>query len=397
VAIKAVDLDLSRPDELPLASTRYERVRLLVRVLGQPIGSVDVPNDPRDLQLSALRSMLAAGLGPQIWALLASRVWTSGQDDPSPSAISVIVCTRNRPDYLESCLAALALQRYLTYEVIVVDNAPVDSLSRDVAERHRVRYVVEPRPGLDWARNRGLAEARYGLVAFTDDDAFPDPQWLAELSAGFVAEEVTAVTGLVAPAEIETTAQALFENMYGGMGKGFDVRVFSRRRLPMHYRPHEYGVGCNMAFRKMALQQLGGFDPALDTGTPTGGGGDLDAFQRIIEAGQAIVYRPDAIVRHTHRRTVHELRGQLYDNGRGYSAAFCAAFLRARGRERLRVALSAWSWLWHWHVRRIARRIRGRENLPLRLILAESSGAIAGPFYYIASRRRAQKLARSPA
>ena len=391
---RPLDLELTRPEELPLVSGRYDSVRLLVRVLGHPIASVDLPNHPRELRPSKLRRDVVSWFGPEIWAVLASRAWTSRQNAAFPAEISVVVCTRNRPDNLKRCLAALATQEGASYEVIVVDNAPVDSLTRDVAESSGVRYVIEPRPGLDWARNRGLAAARYDLVAFTDDDARPHPRWLRELCAGFVADEVGAVTGFVAAAEIETSAQALFEDVYGGMGKGFGIEVYSRRRLPMHYRPHEYGVGCNMAFRKATLEQLGGFDPALDTGTPTGGGGDLDAFQRIIEAGQAIVYRPDAVVRHTHRRTVAELRRQLYDNGRGYCAVFCAAFTRARGLERVRVAWSFAVWFWQWHLRRVARSLARRERVPTRLVLTEFAGALAGPFCYVASRRRTASLSR---
>lgn len=392
MAAKPLDLELSRAHELPLVSTRYDKVRLLVRVLGEPVGSLDLSNHPSELRPSKLRRELAGWLGPEIWAVLMARAWSTRAEEPEPAEISVIVCTRNRPDNLERCLASLALQREVTYEVIVVDNAPLDTRSHDVAESYGVRYVTEPRPGLDWARNRGIAAARYDLVAFTDDDARPDPGWLAALCAGFVAEEVAAVTGLVAAAEIETAAQALFEDVYGGMGKGFQVGLFSRRRLPMHYRPHQYGVGCNMAFRKAALEQLGGFDPALDTGTPTGGGGDLDAFQRIIEAGHAIVYRPEAVVRHIHRRTAPELRRQLYDNGRGYCAALLAALTRARGLERLRVLWSLGSWFWQWHLRRLARSFVGRERVPMRLVLTECAGALAGPFCYAGSRRRTRRL-----
>lgn len=395
LAAKPLDLELTRAHELPPVSARYDKVRLLVRVLGEPIGSLDLQNHPTELRPSKLRREFAAWLGPEIWAVLTARSWTSRQEETRPAEISVIVCTRNRPDNLEGCLASLAKQQGVAYEVIVVDNAPVDARSHEVAETHGVRYVIEPRPGLDWARNRGIAAARYDLVAFTDDDARPDPKWLSAICAGFVAEEVGAVTGLVAPAEIETAAQTLFEDVYGGMGKGFEVGVFSRRHLPMHYRPHQYGVGCNMAFRKAALEQLGGFDPALDTGTPTGGGGDLDAFQRIVEAGQAIVYRPDAVVRHIHRRTEAELRRQLFDNGRGYSAALLAALTRARGLERLRALWSLASWFWRWQLWRLARSVAGRERMPTRLVLSECAGALAGPFCYAGSRRRTRRLSRA--
>ena len=270
-----------------------------------------------------------------------------------------------------------------------------ETATREVAERWSARYAREDRPGLDWARNRGFAEARSSIVAFTDDDARPDAGWLDGVAAGFSSDDVQAVTGLVVPAELETRAQSVFEDTYGGMGKGFRVTIHSRRGRPMTYRPERYGVGCNMAFRRDVLERLGGFDPALDVGTVTGGGGDLDILQRLIESDAVIVYRPDAIVRHTHRRTMRKLRRQLFDNGCGYSAVLWACFLRARGLERLRVVGRYWNWIWRWHLRRIGRRVIRREQLPFRLLMAELAGAPLGPFAYTRSRRGAARIARS--
>jgi glycosyltransferase involved in cell wall biosynthesis len=306
----------------------------------------------------------------------------------------VLVCTRNRAHHLEECLAKLAVQHHPSYEVIVVDNAPVDDSTRTLAARFDVRYVVEPRPGLDWARNRGLAEAHAPIVAYTDDDARPDPGWLVALERGFVSEDIGAVTGFVAPAELETEAQVLFERVYGGMGKGFEVQIFSRRGGRASYRPEALGVGCNMAFRVAALKDIGGFDPALDAGTPSGGGGDLDALQRVLESGRAVLYTPDAIVRHIHRTTMRALRAQLFDNGRAYGSVLCASFFRARGRNRIRVVRRGCAWLTQWHLRRIARRLLRREALPLRLLLAELRGAVVSPLCYAQSRRLAARRAR---
>ena len=113
------------------------------------------------------------------------------------------------------------------------------------------------------------------------------------------------------------------------MRKGFLMRLHVQGEHRTVYRPEWVGVGCNMAFRRDELLAVGGFDPALDVGTPTSGGGDLDAFQRMLESGAAIVYRPDAVVRHLHRRELPRLRRQLFDNGRGYAAMLLAA--RERG------------------------------------------------------------------
>jgi glycosyltransferase involved in cell wall biosynthesis len=400
VSSKPLDLSLEELGALPTVSGRYATVQLLVRLGAHSIGSMTVANRALDLRPAELRRTVAERYASALWAELASRSWIA--ESPPVEAgegprISVLVCTRNRAHQLEECLARLVAQRHPSYEVIVVDNAPLDDATRTLAARFGVRYVVEPRPGLDWARNRGLAEALAPIVAYTDDDARPDAGWLVALERGFVSEDIGAVTGFVAPAELETRAQMLFERVYGGMGKGFEVQIFSRRMGRATYRPEVLGVGCNMAYRVAALKEIGGFDPALDVGTPAGGGGDLDALQRVLESGRAILYTPDAIVRHIHRPTMQALRAQLFDNGRAYGSVLCASFLRARGRNRIRVLLRAWRWLVQWHLRRIARRVLGREELPLRLLLAELRGALASPVYYARSRRLARRRAQGDA
>ena len=92
--------------------------------------------------------------------------------------ITIVVCTRNRTAQLSTCLDTLLALDYSTYEIIIVDNAPSDNATYDLATSLPVRYVREKRPGLDWARNRGIKEARYDIIAFTDDDVRVDPYWL---------------------------------------------------------------------------------------------------------------------------------------------------------------------------------------------------------------------------
>src|SRR4029077_1964328 len=118
----------------------------------------------------------------------------------------------------------------------------------------RVRYVREPRPGLDWARSRAIAEARGDIIHYTGDAAVVDRGWARALAAVFVeAPEVMAVTGLVVPYELETEAQWLFEE-YGGFGRGFERRWcrVSRRTGERAAREYgglgQFGTGANMAF-----------------------------------------------------------------------------------------------------------------------------------------------------
>ncbi|MCP5100972.1 MAG: glycosyltransferase family 2 protein, partial [Chloroflexi bacterium] len=93
-------------------------------------------------------------------------------------SITVIVCTRDRAGQLAGCLDALQAQNYPQFEIVVVDNASCTDATARLAAKRQVRYVREDRPGLDWARNRGIESARHEIVAFTDDDARPAINWL---------------------------------------------------------------------------------------------------------------------------------------------------------------------------------------------------------------------------
>src|SRR5204863_5692018 len=116
-------------------------------------------------------------------------------------------------------------------------------------------------------------------------------------------------------------AQQLFED-YGGFGRGCTRRWFrAPRNGPValaHGGSGKFGTGANMAFRRRVFDAIGGFDPALDVGTPTNGGGDLEMFFRVLKAGHTLVYEPAAIVRHRHRRSSAELRRQIANNGVGF-------------------------------------------------------------------------------
>ena len=159
----------------------------------------------------------------------------------------------------------------------MVDNASAADAVRDLVMRQcadrrlPLRYVAEPRPGLSWARNAGIAAASGEIIAFLDDDEEPDRHWLAGLAAGFArGDDIGCVTGMVVPARLDTPAQELFEQLGGHCkGRGFSPAVFSRHgpQSPLYPLP-PFGVGANMAFRREALARIGGFDVALGAGTP---------------------------------------------------------------------------------------------------------------------------------
>jgi hypothetical protein len=282
--------------------------------------------------------------------------------------------------------------------VIVVDNAPATGAAEDVARRTGARYVRELRPGLDWARNRGIREARHHLLAFTDDDVRVDRGWLGAIARGFAEPGVGLVTGLVAPGELETSAQLAFEYRYGGMGKGCTPRTFDRDRLGPAglIAAHQVGVGANMAFRRTVFDRIGGFDTGLDVGTPARGGGDLDMFHRVLGAGARARYEPAALVWHHHRREAPALERQLRDNGRSFCVYLLTQWVAAGRRPGAvprraiaRYGLLTWG---GWLTGRVLRRLAQADAPPLRLQRAELLGVVAGPWATLATRRSDRRV-----
>jgi cellulose synthase/poly-beta-1,6-N-acetylglucosamine synthase-like glycosyltransferase len=199
-------------------------------------------------------------------------------------------------------------------------------------EGQEFRYHVEPRPGLSWARNAGIAAAASDIIAFLDDDDEPDEHWLAGIAGAFAeGERVGCVSGIVLPARLDNAVENLFEEIGGhSKGRGFVRETFTKSgpQSPLWPLP-PFGVGANMAFRRTALDRIGGFDVALGAGTPTGGGEDTLAITLVMLCGYEVAYEPAALMWHHHRQDMASLNKQLH----GYSVgltAFYAALLRQR-------------------------------------------------------------------
>jgi hypothetical protein len=201
---------------------------------------------------------------------------------------------------------------------------------------------------------------------------------------------VAAVTGNVAPAELATYEQCLFEWAYGGMRHGFEQWLFRRDLLSTTELlwANLCGVGTNMAFRRQVLADLDGFDPALDVGGPAGGGGDLEMFHRLVAAGHSLLYEPAAVVWHMHRRDRAGLRRQLFDNGRAFGAYLLtsAANHTVAGGQVASFALRNWL---YWA---LLRRVLHPGWMPRALVLAELQGALISPWAYWRAVRRIQAM-----
>ena len=267
----------------------------------------------------------------------------------------------------------------------MVDNHPTTPRTRQVVDSFpTVRYVREDRPGLDAARNRALREAATPIVAFNDDDAVPETDWLDHLLRPFADPRVWCSTGLTLPLELETPAQEWFER-HSPFGRGFERRMFDgTRHDPVAVG--RVGAGVNMAVRREVLDELGGFDEALDAGTASRSGGDHEMFGRLLAAGHRIVYEPAAVSWHRHRRSWSELRDTIYGYGVGVYAMWTRRLLFDREPGVLRHAAG---WLRTGQVPSLWRAVRrDPESVPMDLQLAQLRGCVAGPWAYLRARRQ---------
>lgn len=392
---KVLDLDLSEPISPIWGGEGFDSFWIFVRNREQLVGrvwlSVDDINQPL-ISSDRIQAAILNQLGQTV-VQMAAQQHLSDPTLPLQEPITVVVCTRNRVGQLKRCLQSLLALDYPAYEVIVVDNAPSDDATYQFVKNLPVRYVREDRPGLDWARNRGIAEARYGIVAFTDDDVQVDRYWLPTIAAAFTNPEVMAVSGYVAPAELETLPQFLFEFDYGGMGHGLQRRLIRRDLISDRQLlwASSFGIGANMAFRRDLFSKIAAFEPALDVGTPSGGAGDVELFHRIVAQGYTMLYEPNMLVWHTHRRYFSGLKQQIYDNGRSFGCYLFTCFRQGTVSWLAILYFFLWDWLCNWIVIRL---IRPPRKLPRWLVLVELAGMFSSPFAYLATHMRARQVAK---
>lgn len=400
--IPVVDLELTSSE--PVVPNASGQIWALVRRSGRPVGKL------------ALWDGEAHGLDLRSRALQAVEVEVDPDVEPErattpagPAGLvgTVVLCTLGTEPRLRQAVASVLAQSESRLELVVVDNAPASGSVRQLlagVDDPRLRIVDEPVRGLSAARNAGLAAARADVVAYTDDDAVVEPDWLRHLVGPFsVHADVACVTGLVVPAELETQAQVWFEE-FGGFDKGFVRTVWSMAPIPglagagepgqgdllFPYAAGSFGSGNNMAFRTAFLRSQGGFDEALGAGSATRGGEDLDAFLAVMFAGKALVYEPCAVVRHFARRDVEALRTQLFGYGSGMSAVIAKHFFSGprRAGEILARLPAGVRWLLDPESGKNQART---SRFPDELRWEERRGYLAGPALYVRARRESAR------
>jgi cellulose synthase/poly-beta-1,6-N-acetylglucosamine synthase-like glycosyltransferase len=220
---------------------------------------------------------------------------------PRYPRVSIIVCAYNAERTMEQCLASLAVLNYPDYEVIVVNDGSRDR-TLAIAENHGFcRIISQPNRGLSAARNVGAEAATGEIVAYTDSDCVADPDWLNYLVAKMEASDLVACGGPNFPPPEDALVPAVVAVAPGG-----PTHVLINDEIAEHI------AGCNMAFRREVLLQLGGFDPIYRAA-----GDDVDICWRFQDAGYVIGFSPAAVVWHFRRNTIAAYCNQQ----RGYGKA----------------------------------------------------------------------------
>lgn len=218
--------------------------------------------------------------------------------EPDWPRISVVVCTYNGSRTIRECLEGLQTLDYPNYEVIVVDDGSTDG-TKDIASEFDFCLISTENRGLSNARNTGLERSTGEIVAYIDDDTRPDPQWLHYMAHTFLTTDYVGVGGPnISPPEDGLLAEAV--NNAPGNPSHVLLTDIEAEHLP----------GCNMAFRKSALEAINGFDPQFRIA-----GDDVDICWRLQQKGGILGFSPAAVVWHHRRNSIKAFLKQQFNYG----------------------------------------------------------------------------------
>lgn len=238
--------------------------------------------------------------------------------------VSLIIGTRNRCEKLARCLQSVRQISFeQPWELIVVNNGSTDGTPAVVQEFTAtapvlVHYIFEPKPGLGNAHNAGLSVARGKILAFTDDDCYPAPDFLSSLWSAFEDPSIGYISGCILNYDPADTRKGSL-----------------RHSEPVRFAPNSFVGpgslfgGANMAFRRQVLVEIGGFDPLFGPGALFNCE-DYDAAGRASAMGWKGEYRPEVIVWHHHGRKEADLPPLMKSYGIGIGAYHMKILLRGR-------------------------------------------------------------------
>jgi glycosyltransferase involved in cell wall biosynthesis len=213
--------------------------------------------------------------------------------------VTVLLCTKNRSEWLVRCLRSLQELDFDRFDVLVVDNGSSQFEVPALTTRFPIRYFRQPVAGISYARNSVLPYCSGEFIALIDDDAVAHPNWLKAALKSFSHPEVGCVTGRILPPEIESEwQQRYFREKW--LPSGEDAKLFTMATFDPFETPA--GAGTNIVARKSILQQCG-FPEFFGAGTAVGAEDDHYLFFQILKLGWKLYYDPECIVYHPYPKS----------------------------------------------------------------------------------------------
>jgi len=215
--------------------------------------------------------------------------------------VSIVMCTRNRPDLIGQAVQSVLDNDYPNFELVVVDQSTDDrtrAVVTAMAERHpNLRYIYTEKAGLSRAYNIGIRESSGPVLGFTDDDCVAAKDWVRSIAHVFATQPaVDMLYGQVLlPAALE-----------GHAGEVPTLPIEKAELIDRANGFRIYGMGANFAVRRSLFERIGGFDEALGGGGPLKSSQDFDFQYRAYLAGATLALRPDVNVDHYGLRTAEQ-------------------------------------------------------------------------------------------
>lgn len=214
-----------------------------------------------------------------------------------PVLVSVIVCTYNRALLLKNCLRSLDKQSISKkhFEVIVVDNNSTDDTQKVVKDSKKnysnTRVVIENKQGLSYARNRGWKEAKGKYVAYIDDDAIAQTDWVEQIINFHKTHPSVQVFGGPYDRFFYNSPPSWLPENYGTLNLGKRIRQLNTR--------NEWISGSNMIVSKSILEKYGGYATNLGMkGDKILYGEETELLVRLKKNGESVYYVPSISVKH---------------------------------------------------------------------------------------------------
>jgi peptidoglycan/LPS O-acetylase OafA/YrhL/glycosyltransferase involved in cell wall biosynthesis len=292
--------------------------------------------------------------------------------------VSVVICTRNRPDLIGNAVSSVLGNDFPTFDLVVVDQS-TDGRTGDIvrgmmADHANLRYIHTNKAGLSRAYNIGIRETTAPVIAFTDDDCVAPTDWVQSVANAFESDpSIDMLYGQVMlPASLADRKDDVPT-----------LPIFEPRKLSQRDGFYLYGMGANFAARRGLLERVGGFDEVLGGGGPLKSAQDYDLQYRVYLAGATVALRPEVQIDHYGLRSPEQWPATHVAYGTG-DGAFYIKHIRCGDLFALRMALAQFGKL---SVREVLHATGIRRRWSRKLYLQGFLNGVRNSFSYSVDRR----------